>query len=281
MTVLHSHGSAIAGALEAPCRGLASYTLGPLNNTNYLAPPKGSALPCECSTVMYSLFMACTACQGQTTQSWTSWDQNCGTVFVTQYPLEIPVDTAVPGWAYLNVTGADRWDEAASRADADLPESTGTGPTVSTIGPSSSSTRTGSDPFPTLNSPNNSSTNSGGGSHAGAIAGGVVGSLAILGIIGALVVWLVMKNRRSKVAPSSAFLKSYPPLVNFPKYEPPPPSPTPYNPPQTKYNPADTSAFPSTFHEPSFTPTTTSGYPQTAYDPRAQGRGQYNGAPEV
>ena len=32
----------------------ASYTLGPLNNTNYVAPPKGTALDCECNTVMYS-----------------------------------------------------------------------------------------------------------------------------------------------------------------------------------------------------------------------------------
>ena len=108
-----------------------------------------------------------------------------------------------------------------------------------------------------------------------------MGGLVILGIIGALAVWLVVKNKRSKVAPSSAFLNNYPPQNNFPKYEQPPPSPTPYSPPQMGYNPADPSTFPSSFHEPSFAPATTAGYPQTTYDPQAQRRGQYSGAPEV
>ncbi|KAF9788660.1 hypothetical protein BJ322DRAFT_1050323 [Thelephora terrestris] len=270
---------AIAGALEAPCRGLASYTLGPLNNTNYIAPPKGSALACECNTVMYSLFMACTACQGQKIQSWTSWDQNCVTVFVTQYPLEIPTDTAIPAWAYLNVTVANKWDPVASEAILNLPESTGSGPTIATVNPSSTSTRTGSDSFPTLNTPN-SSNSGGGGSHAGAIAGGVVGGLVALGVIAALVVWFVVKNRRSKVAPSSAFIKDYSPQNNYPKYDQPPPPPAvPYSAPQMKYNPSDPPIFPTPVYEPSFGATT--GYPQTTYDPYPQRRGQYSGAPEV
>ena len=32
------------------------------------------------------------------------------------FPLDIPIDTAIPAWAYLNVTGGNKWDPVASRA---------------------------------------------------------------------------------------------------------------------------------------------------------------------
>lgn len=133
----------IAGALEAPCEGfcafkpafqfpsnnsrsVAVYELGTLSQgTNYVAPQKNNNVTqgCQCNTVMYrymitpdalpeqaltaescSLYMACTACQNVTIQSWTFWSQYCGQVFVTQYPGAIPLNTSVPHWAYLNVT---------------------------------------------------------------------------------------------------------------------------------------------------------------------------------
>jgi len=280
---------AIAGALEAPCRGLASYTLGPLNNTNYVAPPKGSALDCECNTIMYSLFMACTACQGETTQRWTFWSQYCGAVYVTQYPDDIPGGTAVPHWAYLNVTGSDMWDPAAARVVVGDPESTATKPPVSTIGTSTShtSTKTGTSSTRTpTNSTTGSNSNSGGvkggGSNAGAIAGGVVGGLAGLGLIAAVVVWFIMKKKRGATAASNALNNgAYPDPNSYPKYEHAAPiSPGPMSPPQMLYNPSDPSTFPTAVQDPSFGGGS-SGYPQTSYDPQAQYRGHYSGAPEV
>jgi len=109
-----------------------------------------------------------------------------------------------------------------------------------------------------------------------------VGGLAGIGILAALVVWFVMKKKRSKVAPSSAFLNNYTPPNNYPKYEPPPVTPgplSPLSPPQMTYNPSDPSTFPSAFDDPSIGGTT--AYPQTLYDPHAPRRGQYSGAAEV
>lgn len=106
-----------------------------------------------------------------------------------------------------------------------------------------------------------------------------MGSLAVLGIIAALVVWFIMKNKRSKVAPSSAFINNnYLPQATYAKYEPSPPSPGPFA-SQMKYDASNPSTFPSALPDPSFG--VTSPYPQTTHDPYAQRRGQYSGAPEV
>jgi len=65
-----------------------------------LHPHPGKALIVESS----SLYMACTACQNVTTQPWTFWSQFCTEVYVTQYPEVIPMNTAVPHWAFLDDT---------------------------------------------------------------------------------------------------------------------------------------------------------------------------------
>ena len=145
----------------------------------------------------------------------------------------------------------------------DQPESTGVESPAST---GSSNTGSKTVNLPT-NSPNHSS---GGGSHAGAIAGGVVGGLAGVGILAALAVWFIMKKKRSKVAPSSAFLNSYQSSnkFNHPNHEPPPPPTGPSSPSSMVYSPSDPSMF-------------SSAYPQTTYDTLAPRRGGYSGAPEV
>jgi hypothetical protein len=141
----------IAGALEAACRGsgafesvihsrfnnsrfAVAYELGPLKQgTNYDTPQtNSSAHKDKCNTVMfrymvnmhvnpeqaltvelYSLYMACTVCQNVTTQSWTFWSRFCTEVYVANYPGSIPLNTAVPNWAFLNYTVRARhrqWD---------------------------------------------------------------------------------------------------------------------------------------------------------------------------
>lgn len=132
----------IAGFLDAECQGFGTfeptsrfrcdssrstgaYAVGPLEQgTHYITPQRyTSAQGCECNTVMYrytanlcthphqaltaglcSLYMACTACQNVSTQPWSFWVQNCDSVYVSEYPGNIPLHTAVPNWAYVNVT---------------------------------------------------------------------------------------------------------------------------------------------------------------------------------
>lgn len=108
-----------------------------------------------------------------------------------------------------------------------------------------------------------------------------MGGLAGLGMLAALAVWFIVRRRRSKVAPSSAFMNRYqtPTSLNYPKYEPPPASVAAYNPPHMAYNPSDPSTFPPGFPEPSAGGV--SDYPQTTYEPLSPRRGQYSGAAEI
>ena len=132
----------IASALDAECQGFGAfesafhlhhnnlrptdtYVVRPLEQGMHYATPRRntSAHWCRCNTVMYryivnlyarsgrvliveffSLYMACTACQNVSTQPWSFWVQNCDQICVNEYPGNIPPSTAVPNWAYVNVT---------------------------------------------------------------------------------------------------------------------------------------------------------------------------------
>lgn len=115
-----------------------SFVLGPLQQgTNYLTPQRNDQLgkQCDCNTVMFryevdpyvhsarglivvlcSLYMACTACQNVTTQSWRYWSQFCDVVYVTQFPGTIPLGTAVPRWAFLNYTVRARYRKSGAKS---------------------------------------------------------------------------------------------------------------------------------------------------------------------
>lgn len=186
----------IAGALEAACEGFSVYVLGPLSQgTNYVSPQKNSSSKkCQCNTVQYSLYMACTACQNVTTQTWSFWSQFCDQVYVTQYPETIPSSTAVPHWAYLNYTVGDKFDPVTAKAAGGLPEVLA--PVPSTISLSSTSSGSGSTSMMVVST----STSTGQGdnrkksSNAGAIAGGVVAGLVALAAIG-VGVWIFLRRR--------------------------------------------------------------------------------------
>ncbi|KAF9647246.1 hypothetical protein BDM02DRAFT_3261818 [Thelephora ganbajun] len=189
----------IAGALEAACQGFSVYELGPLQQgTNYVTPQRNSsAQKCQCNTVMYSLYMACTACQNVTTQPWTFWSQFCTDVYVTQYPQSIPVDTAIPHWAFLNYTVQNAFDPAAAKSAGGQPEVLA--PVPSTVSLSSSSTSSGSS---TMITEDPISTSTGQGNHdqtnkpsnVGAIVGGVIGGLAVLAAFG-VGIWIFLRKR--------------------------------------------------------------------------------------
>ncbi|KAF8624577.1 hypothetical protein AX14_011752 [Amanita brunnescens Koide BX004] len=94
--------------------------LGPATSDDdvYLGPSGDFANNCTCNSVCYSLLAACSACQNAGWIPWSSYSQNCSSIFLMQYPETIPNDTDIPHWAYLNVAVEGTFDLiAASRAD--------------------------------------------------------------------------------------------------------------------------------------------------------------------
>ncbi|KAM5540809.1 hypothetical protein V8D89_005453 [Ganoderma adspersum] len=177
----------------------------PLNSSD-------SATPCRCNTILFSTIAACATCQGGANDivPWILYSQNCSAVSIQKYPENIPSGTAIPAWAYLDVRINGTFDAAAAEAVAaqDLPESTAL-PAPSTTQTSSSNTSTPS-PLSTTTSGAASGTtaavddNSSSGSkksNAGAIAGGVVGGLAGLALIG-VAVFFALRFRSGRSAAS-------------------------------------------------------------------------------
>jgi len=123
---------------------------------------------CHCNTVIYSLIQACQICQGGAFMPWFEWNVSCSSVSISSLPSRIPFNVSVPPWAYLDVVTFGFFNETIAKINA-----TGTG----------------------LNSKASHS-------HAGAIAGGVVGGVAALGLV-ALLFYLFMRHRRQAGAKSS------------------------------------------------------------------------------
>jgi len=238
----------VAGYLQAPCLGYLTYVLGPLENGSfYRLPTKNDTrgLKCDCNTVIYSLYSACEACQDAPTRSWGEWSQNCNDVYVAQYPFNIPGGTAIPRWAFINVTGGSFDATDAQNVGRD-PEAVGNFPV--TLNLSSTSSRSPST-LPISGRPSSSVSSSsrvpsstiGGGlngttsndENVPAIIGGVVGAVVGLASVLLLLFWLYLRRRRPGTAPPyvatrplsqrSISIRSrgsyYPPSVPAYKYE--------------------------------------------------------------
>ncbi|KAI0773759.1 hypothetical protein C8Q74DRAFT_779488 [Fomes fomentarius] len=220
----------VTAYLFVPCVGTADAVVDqvPSSDQFYLGPQESSE--CACNTVMYSLLTACERCQFAPDVSlhalpWSGWSENCTSTSLMTYPLTIPGGTAVPAWAFQDVTTNDRFDVADAEAEAlqDLPDTTAsvlpsstsappTSTLVTFISPSSTSlTSTDSDSSSTSSAPTSASTGSGaapagaGGAGAGAgstknnnlgaIVGGVVGGVIGLLLVGVLVFYLLLRQR--------------------------------------------------------------------------------------
>ncbi|KAF9265501.1 hypothetical protein L218DRAFT_142546 [Marasmius fiardii PR-910] len=236
---------------QSPC-DVASYLGGACNNgefsipalnasQSYLGPTLLTANPCRCNTVFYSLLSACAACQGRIYQRWSLYDGNCSTVY-TNFPGDIPSGTAVPSWAYLDISSSDTFEPDRAKALANGPESTGT------------PKPTGSNTPPPLVSPTAASSDSGGSnnsSNAGAIAGGVVGGVAGVAIIAVFAFWFLRRRRgRSRVDPSFDINTGYlpEPYTSATSPEPSTRIASPYSTvsgSQKLYDPSDPSTFPN------------------------------------
>jgi len=241
----------VASYLQGVCSS-GGFTVQPLPPNTHYAPPEANE--CECNTVVYSLISACADCQGSFYSTWDDWSMNCTGVYIQTFPEAIPAGTAVPAWAYEDVLIAGTYSPAAAESDSG-PESTA--PTSTRTATSTRTTTTVSTPFPsiTIGPVTISSSKK---VNAGAIAGGVVGGLAGLAIIGGLIAFLVMRNRRSQTAPSAAYMDTKvpvaapPPMTTYApsSYAPGSPgsyapgSPVPYSvPPSTTTSPPPGSQY--------------------------------------
>ncbi|RPD61860.1 hypothetical protein L226DRAFT_535239 [Lentinus tigrinus ALCF2SS1-7] len=236
----------------------------PLNSTD-------SATPCRCNTVLYSMINACATCQGQLayTIPWATYAQNCSTVYLQKFPADIPLGTAVPAWAYLDITrnGTFNPDAAEAIANQNKPDTTAT---VSVISSSSSSISSPTAPASTTGGANGSSPSGSAGqssaasskSDVGPIVGGVVG-----GVVGAIAIGLgiffFLRHRRNQaksqptgpVEPAGGSEAQYAqyaqyPHPQYPAYDEKSPTQEVIQPlvqPSPKlYDPNDPSTFPTT-----------------------------------
>jgi len=173
----------IASRLGRVCHG-AIWTMDPLPpGTHYggLDPAYGPPSPCECNTVSYSIMAACSLCQDRGYIRFSSWTDMCTIVYSQKFPKDIPYDTAVPHYAYLDVQADDFFDVRIAQT-AGGPESTS--PPKSTP-PSTAATTTST---PTQSNSTAKKTN------VRAIAGGVGGGIAGLAILGVLV-FVLLRHR--------------------------------------------------------------------------------------
>ncbi|KAH7929700.1 hypothetical protein BV22DRAFT_1002169 [Leucogyrophana mollusca] len=273
----------VAAYLQGTCNG-GDFSVNSIPpDSEYVGPTVKLANPCQCSTITYSMISACSLCQNNTNEIWSTWSFNCSTIYTNcSFPYDIPTGTAVPKWAYLNVLPSDYFNITLAQAAGDSPESTATRvQSTGGIPPSSSAPATST--FHTTGTPSApaQSTSSGSSSsHAGPIAGGVVGGVVALAAIGAALAFYFVRRRRSHVAPSAAFSENrggssmYTPTLYIPQ--------TPL--PQPKlYDPSDPSTFPVAPPSPTILSADTSY--QNAPSPTrsyAQYRpGHYSGVPEI
>jgi len=124
------------------------------------------------------MLSACGVCQSREILRWSTYATNCSTVYVQTFPDPLPAGVRVPHYAYLDVTNVDGFDASLAQA-AGGTESVSV-PSATTIASESSST---------------GNQKSGKKTNAGAIAGGVVGGIALLGIIVCVVFWFLTRQR--------------------------------------------------------------------------------------
>ncbi|KAK0466420.1 uncharacterized protein EV420DRAFT_1511561 [Desarmillaria tabescens] len=194
-----------------------SFSIPALPSGSVYRGPSGGAsrMECRCNTVYYSLLSVCADCQGGGVTIWSTYSINCTSKY-NIFPHDIPSDTAVPHWAYLELLSNGTVNMAAAETD------TGAEATATATSSSASVTPTSS----VASGPETTSTSASSESSkdlAGAIAGGVVGGLLGVGAIMIGIILFVLRRRRQKrlgrpqypepiyVAPSSTGQKLYDP----------------------------------------------------------------------
>jgi len=185
----------VGAYLQAQCMN-GSYEVQSLPNlTSFYAPPGNGSDACTCSTVTYSLIAACGWCQDAKALNWTVWQANCSLqdIDVGGYPFDIPTETVVPTWAYLNVTMNNTFDPWAALGEYTKSQSTAKLSTTSASSSSSSSIT--ATPSPTQTLPPSPS-------HFGVIGGSVVGGFVAAVAILLLIAAYLNRYHRNRRTPS-------------------------------------------------------------------------------
>jgi len=197
---------------------------------------------------------------------WIQWIPQCDNVYVTQLPVDVAQGTAVPYWAYYDITTLPNqtWNATVAMNIGRNPE---TKPKpINTVGGSNTVSRTSTGVSGATNT-----SEPKGGTNVGAIVGGVVGTVVPLTILG-VVLFLYTRHRRQRT-------QQQPQLMGMPSPDDDPYKNRPVsygippmgNVPLAPYNPSDPSTFPPQSPPHSVTYTT----------PPVNNRGTYAGMPEV
>lgn len=159
---------------------------------SYAAPEGELATPCQCNTVFYNLIEACASCQGGVIRQWQYWIQYCPQAYIGQtFPYPIPGGTQVPTWADMDPSAVGFWSPTVASAYAAGPSASITPRSTS---PSPTSTAGPTTVYVTVTpSGTGRSTSS---TPVGAIAGGVVGGVALLIAVGFGIWFLCFRERR-------------------------------------------------------------------------------------
>ncbi|KAJ7063485.1 hypothetical protein C8F01DRAFT_79160 [Mycena amicta] len=168
-------------------------------DTHYAGPSKQDATLCRCSTVAYSLISACGGCQNRTYISWTAWATNCPKIQVAKFLESIPSEVVVPPWAYLDVTLSNNFFNpglAMANASAVLTSPAAPSSTTTTTTTSSSQLAVPPSTSNGVSLPSYTPSVATKKINAGAIAGGVVGGLAVLVVAGLLVLFCFRRNKQ-------------------------------------------------------------------------------------
>lgn len=183
-----------------------SYTISAKSNSTFkeslYIPNATTASYTTCSWASYNLLSACAICTQQSTwASWATYSASCGNYVssTTYYPWDqgcrLPENEKIPFFAATNpiywTNGTFNENEAAVNGSSGTPDVTGQ--------PLASS------------SPSATSTSS--SSSSGAIIGGIVGALAVFGLAG-FILWYIVRRRRhqARLQPASQQSSSSPPL---------------------------------------------------------------------
>ncbi|KAM5538882.1 hypothetical protein V8D89_007441 [Ganoderma adspersum] len=177
----------------------------------YVGPgkPSNPDVPqCECNTVVYSLLAACVICQKGRIQIWPVYSASCAVPTNGSYPEPIPVGTAVPEWAFLDVIRNSTFNEDAAKAVAlqtirpELPDIVVESSSVSSSTSTSTSRKTTTDntgtcsqnlaPDATQSSPPVERSRK----NVGAIVGGVLGAVIGVLLVGISVLCIMLRRQR-------------------------------------------------------------------------------------
>ncbi|KIP11619.1 hypothetical protein PHLGIDRAFT_457951 [Phlebiopsis gigantea 11061_1 CR5-6] len=215
---------------------------------------------CQCNTVFYSMISECSVCQGDLVRPWSQWIANCtNSTFVMSFPRPIPSGTAIPAWAFLNVTMTDTFDPAT----AQLYQASNS--TESSAPPASSTSSVLSSNTQTSTSTGTASSTASPKTNVGAIAGGVVGGVVGVAVLCVLLgLWL--KQRKARMSAS----------VHMPEYQTVPVMPQSSSGMGKIYNPDDPSTYPGAIVQ-----TPTSKYDAGKYVEYPPSKMRYNGVAEI